>query len=353
MAEAIIRRHRRTKDRWMHKDKWRITTAQVRAVAAFAMKSVPAFLLAFAEMVGIPSGMHVSLGMALAALGLDVLPVLAGGGTALLWRMASGLPPRWEMLLSLGVVAVCAKLLQGRGTILLAVSTGVAMLPTAVWGCFASTAAEMLQSWAGLAIAAMSAPVFVRAVKTLRGNQHIASVEERVAVGYLTAMCLCGGARMLLLGFNIGGVLSAGVTLVMACVLGPGVGALTGMLSGVVLALQGLPLTLSVALSMGGFLGGGDKVPLPASPELRRICHGRLSAAAALRCNWFGLRCICLGSRDCDRVAAQTIYGANPAVPAAIPAERPISGGCLCGNSTLRVGTNCGRHGAGSAVPEG
>lgn len=259
MAEAIIRRHRRTKDRWMHKNRWRITTAQMRAVAAFAGKSVPAFLLAFAEMVGIPSGMHVSLGMALAALGLDVLPVLAGGGTALLWRMASGLPPRWEMLLSLGVVAACAKLLQGRGTILLAVSTGVAMLPTAVWGCFASTAAEMLQSWAGLAVAALSAPIFARAVKTLRGNKHIASVEERVAVGYLAAMCLCGGARMLLLGFNIGGVLSAGVTLVMACVLGPGVGALTGMLSGVVLSLQGLPLTLSVALSMGGFLAGVTK----------------------------------------------------------------------------------------------
>ena len=142
---------------------------------------------------------------------------------------------------------------------MLVVATGVAVLPTAVLGCFASTAAEMLQSWAGLAIAALSAPVFVRAVKTLRGNKHIASVEERVAVGYLAAMCLCGGARMLLLGFNIGGVLSAGITLAMACVLGPGAGALAGMLSGVVLALQGLPLTLSVALSMGGFLAGVTK----------------------------------------------------------------------------------------------
>ena len=256
MAEAIIRRHQRRTDRWMPKKKQIITTAQLHTVAAFTARCAPAYLLAFADMMGIPSGMHAALGMALAALGMDVRPVLVGGGAAAVLRILSGLPPRWEMLLSLVVVAVCAKLLQGRGTVMLAVSAGIAVLPTAVLGCFAPTAAEMLQGWASAAIAALSAPVFVRAVKALKGTKHISSVEERVSVGYLAAMCLCGGARMLLLGFNIGGVLAAGVTLAMALVLGTGAGALTGMLSGVVLALQGVPLTVAVALSMGGFLGG-------------------------------------------------------------------------------------------------
>ena len=289
MAEAIIRRHKRRTDRWMPKEKQIITTVQLHAAAAFAVKSVPGFLLAFAEMVGIPSGMHAALGMALGALGLDVRPILCGGGAAMLLRLASGLPPRWEMLLSLGVVAACAKLLHGRGTVMLAVSAGIAVLPTAVLGCFASTAAEMLQSWASMVIAALSAPVFVRAIKSLRGQKHISSVEERVSVGYLAAMCLCGGARMMVLGFNVGGLVSAGVTLAMALVLGAGAGALTGMLSGVVLALQGLPLTLAVALSLGGFLAG-----ITAHLSRQRLTCGAFALGAYLPlliCSGTGLGC--------------------------------------------------------------
>ena len=114
MAEAIIRRHQRRTDRWMPKKKQIITTAQLHTVAAFAARCAPAYLLAFADMMGIPSGMHAALGMALAALGMDVRPVLVGGGAASALRILSGLSPRWEMLLSLVVVAACAKLLQGR-----------------------------------------------------------------------------------------------------------------------------------------------------------------------------------------------------------------------------------------------
>ena len=289
MAEAIIRRHRRRTDRWMPKEKQAFTVEGLRAAAMFGARSIPGFLLAFAEMLGIPSGMHAALGMALGALDRDVRPILAGGGAAALLRLISGLPPRWEMLLSLGIVAVCAKLLHGRGNILLAISAGIALLPTAVLGCFASTAAEMLQGWACMAIAALSAPVFVRAIKALRGQKHISSVEERVSVGYLAAMCLCGGARMMLFGFNIGGLLSAVVTLALALVLGAGAGAMAGMLSGVVLALQGLPLTISVALSLGGFLGGITK-----HLSRQRLICGAFAMGAylpLLLCGGTGLGC--------------------------------------------------------------
>lgn len=256
MAEAIIRQHKRRTDRWMPRKKRVFPVEKVKAAAFFALRGTPGFLLAFADMVGIPSVLPGALGLAMAVLGLDVKPLLAGSAASILVRLVSGLPPRWELLLTLGVVAVCARLIKGQGTILLVLSAAVAALPAAVAGCLAPTAAQMLQGWAAMVIAALSAPVFARAVRALMGQRHISSVEERVSVGYLAAMCLCGGARMLLLGFNLGAMLSAGVTLALALVLGTGAGALAGMLSGVVLALQGLPLTVAVALSMGGFLAG-------------------------------------------------------------------------------------------------
>ena len=256
MAEVIIRQHKRRTDRWMPKKKWVFPAEKGRAAVGFALRCGPGLLLSFADMLGIPSAMQGSLGLAMAALGLDVRPVLAGGAAAMGVRILSGLPTRWEALLTLLVIAVCAKLMRDCGSILLAVGAAIAALPLAVTGCLAPTAAEMLRGWAAVVIAALSAPVFARAIKALMGQKHISSMEERVSVGYLAAMCLCGGARMILLGFNVGGFLAAGVTLVLALVLGTGAGALAGMLCGVVLALQGMPLTASVALSMGGFLAG-------------------------------------------------------------------------------------------------
>ncbi len=277
MAEAIIRQHKRRTDRWMPKEKRHFVTVNWKAAAVFAVRSVPGYLLAFAEMMGIPSGLHGALGMAFAALGRDVRPLLAGGGAAFVVRCLSGMPPRWESLLVLAFVLMGSKVLRGRGTVMVGLFAAAAMMPTAIVGCFAPTAAEMIKGWAAMAIAGLSAPVFARAVRALTGTRHISSMEERVSVGYLAAMCLCGGARMLLLGFNIGALLSACVTLAISLVLGTGAGALAGMLAGVVLALQGLPLTTAVALSMGGFLAG-----MTGTLSRRRLCCGAFAMGTYL-----------------------------------------------------------------------
>lgn len=256
MAEAIIRQHKRRVDRWIPKEKKRLNPAQLRAAAVFAGKAAPGFLLSFAEVVGIPSGLHAAYGMALAATGRDVRPVLAGSVAAFAVRLLSGLSPRWEMLLTLLFIAAAPLVVSGKNAIILTAYTAASVLPAGIFASFSPTAAEMLQGWAAVGITALSAPVMVRAMKALAGERHITAMEEQVAVGYLAAMCLCGGARILLLGLNIGVLLSSCVTLAMALTLGTGASTVAGMLCGVVLSLQGLPLTLSVALSMGAFLAG-------------------------------------------------------------------------------------------------
>ena len=256
MAEAVLREHKRRADRWLPREKHFLPREKLRGAVELAIRCVPGFLLSFADIVGMPSGLHAAFGAALAALGRDVRPTLAGSGVAMMMRLISGLPPRWEMLITLMLLALSPYFLLGKNNLWLMGCTAVTLLPTAIRASLAATATEMIQGWGMLAVAALSAPVMVRAVKALESKRHIASMEERVSVGYLAAMCLCGGARLMLLGFNIGMLMGGCAVLAVALVLGVGAGTIAGMLAGVVLALQSLPLTGAVALSIGGFLAG-------------------------------------------------------------------------------------------------
>lgn len=256
MTEAVFRPQKHRVDRWMPRAKRSVPWQKIRGVLRFAARGIPGCLLSFAELLGIPSGFHAAYAMALAATGQEVGPTLAGSAFALLIRLISGLPPHWEMLITLGIMAAGSLLPCGKNTAVLMVIGAVSVLPTAIAASLSATAAEMLQGWAMVVLTALSAPVMARAIKSLKGGRHMSAMEERVAVGYLAALLVCGGARMLMLGFNIG-VLLAGVgTLSISLILGVGAGTVAGMLAGVMLALQGLPLVLSVALSLGGFLAG-------------------------------------------------------------------------------------------------
>ena len=257
MAEAIIRQHKRRVDRWMPGERRGfITRAAVIKVTQVLSKAVPGYLLSFADVLGIPSGFQAAFAAALAATGHDVRLTLFGAAAAMIVRWLSGIAPHWEITLTIAALSAAPLLLHGRGTLRLMGMTALAMLPTAVASTLSPTAAEMLQGWAAMLLAALSAPVMARALRAIDSGRHIGTMEERISVGFLLIMLLCGGARMLFMGVNIGVLMSAWVTLCMAAVLGVGAGVLAGMLSGVALALQGLSLTISVALSMGGFLAG-------------------------------------------------------------------------------------------------
>lgn len=289
MAEAVLRQHKRRTDRWMPRQRRYFTKTRLEKAASFAFRCAPGYLLAFAEILGIPSGLHVSMCLSLAALGMDVRPVLAGGLLSTAVRLFAGLPARWELLVGLLLAGCLANMLHGRKSIWLMACATASMLPTGIKAVLAPTAAEMLQGWGSVAIAILSAPVMVRALKALRSGKHMASMEERVSVGYLAALCLCGGARMMLLGVNIGMLLGACAVLLMALMLGVGAAVLAGMLSGVMLALQGLPLTTAVALAMGGFMAG-----VADSLSRRRLSCGMFAMGCylpLLLCGGTGMGC--------------------------------------------------------------
>ncbi|MBR6668241.1 MAG: SpoIIE family protein phosphatase [Clostridia bacterium] len=277
MAEAIIRQHKRRVDRWLPKAEGKRTRAKIQQWAGFAARCIPPYLLAFAEVVGIPSGLHAAYGVALAAAGGDVRPVLMGGTAALLTRLLSGLSPRWEMLLTLLMVAAAPLAVNGQSLLRLTLWTALTMIPTFVCACLMPTAAQMLQGWACVGMAVLSGPVMVRAIRLLPGGKRISALEEQVAVGYLAAMCLCGGARLMVLGVNTGVLLSGVITLGAALSLGAGAAVILGMLAGLALCLQGLPMTIPVAMGLGGFLAG-----IAGSLSRRRLSCGCFAMGAYL-----------------------------------------------------------------------
>ena len=260
MADAgaqVVRRRRRRMSRWMQEDRRHRLGERLREGLKRSWQGAPGFFLSFAEVMGIPSGFHVAYLTAMLAMGLPVRWPVAGALAGMALRLIWGLPWHPELLVTLLLLIPATSVLHKRGNAALMIYAGLSLAPLlSVSVAMGGTAASVIQAAACMALSTLSAPVFYRAVNALRRGRAMDSVEERVAVGYLGALLLCGGGRMLLLGMNVGVLGASAVTLLTAMYLGVGAGCIGGMVSGVVLALHGLPLTLAVSLAMGGFLAG-------------------------------------------------------------------------------------------------
>lgn len=257
MTEEIIARTRKKpRDRWMPGERMARLREMLSRMLKLAAQILPGFLLSFADIMGIPSGLQAAWMAALAVMGESLLCPAGGCILALLMRIVWGLPLRLEMLVTLGLMLISPLLLFRKGAWAMMGWTAVSLLPTAAIGIFTGTAADGLRGIACVLVSALSAPVMLRGIRAVQSGKPMDGMEARVALGYTVGMLLCGGARMLLFGVNLGMLGVAAVTLCMGMYLGVGAAAVTGMAGGLVLAMQGLPVTLSVALGVGGFLCG-------------------------------------------------------------------------------------------------
>ena len=255
MAEMVIRKHHRSRNRWLPRRTW-LTRAQITRLMGVIRAMLPGYVLGFSDMLGIPSAMAIGYGCALAALERDVRPTMVSGALAVLVRSISGMHPGWEMLLSLALLMVCTQVLPGRGNAALMLTTAALLIPTWTAGVASPTAAELLQHWGAVALAVLSAPIIARALKILGEDRQASSMEAHVAVGYFAALLLGGAVRMQMLGMNLGVLGASCVVMALALQLGVGAGSAAGMIAGLIMALQGFPLFMSIALSAGGFLAG-------------------------------------------------------------------------------------------------
>lgn len=259
MAEVLVRRHKRY-TRWMHRERMTLPVDKIKGVVRWGVEATPGFLLAFTEVLGIPSGLYAAWTAALAACDLDVRKPLTGALIAFALRFAWGLPARWDMLLTMALMLLAPMIVYGRNTGVLMCFTAAAALPAAAAGAMGTTAGELLLGVASVPLSALSAPLFTRAVKAVRSARPMDSMEERVAVGYTAVMLLCGGARMLVLGVNVGMLLASWLVVLLAMFLGVGAGVTGGLIAGVMLALHGVPVSTAAALALGGFLAGVSQI---------------------------------------------------------------------------------------------
>lgn len=220
------------------------------------MRGVPGFLLAFAEVCGVPMGAWASYGAALCATDERAWMGALGVAVAFVMRLVWGLQPRWELLSGVVMMLFLSRVMKKRSGGWLLGASGVMLLPSAVMAVAGASAQGLLQGVAALMIGMLLSPVMERAIVAISTGRSFDTMESRLSVGYLLLMMLCGAARMMLPGVNLGVLSASCLVLVAAMYLGVSAGCVMGLMSGVVLSLQGLSLCLPVALAVGGFLAG-------------------------------------------------------------------------------------------------
>lgn len=284
MAEMVYRRKRRRRVRLLDERRFAIplpTREQAGIALRVAGEAAPGFLMALAELLDMPSGLHAAYAAALAALGRPIRWPLAGAGAAMLLRLLSGLDPRWEGLVTLLLLWAGPLVLAGRGNAALMAFTAVALLPMAVRGWMAPTAMELILSVASVGFSVLCAPVICRGLKAVGAQGcdgrplQMDALEDRLGVAMLVLLMMCGGARLLVLGVNVGVTLAAAGGLLLGLQFGAGAGCAAGIISGLCLSMAGLPMLLCVSLAAGGFLAG-----IMQATGRRWLCCASFAAAA-------------------------------------------------------------------------
>lgn len=284
MAEMVYRRRRRRKVRMLDEKRFTFpvpTRVQLAALGTACTEAAPGFLLALAGILGMPPSLHAAYIAALAALERPVRWPVAGVCVSMVLRLIGGVDPHWEGVITLAALLCGPLILPGHGNAMLMTYTAASMLPTAIRGWLAPTAMEMVLSLAAVGLAALSAPVMCRGLQALTAKAcdgralHIDAMEDRLGTAMLALMVMCGGSRLLLAGMNAGMLMAVCGVLLLAIHFGSGVGCAAGIISGLCLALTGLPMMLSIALATGGFLAG-----VMQATGRRWLCCASFAAAA-------------------------------------------------------------------------
>ena len=256
MTEVLTREKKAAWTAWRSAYKSGTGRKILRQAGRILLGAAPGFALAFSDICGVSTGAWAAYGMAAASCGMMSYPVSLGIAAAFLMRLLWGLTTRWELLIGAVLVLLSPHVLRQKNGAFPLIATGLALLPGAIIGVWQGSAATLLFGIGTILLGTLSAPVMRRAIESIRGGRSFETLESRLSVGYLLLMLLCGGARMMLPYINLGVTAAGLMTMAAAVYLGVCPGCVMGLMAGVTLALQGLPLSVTVALSLGGFLAG-------------------------------------------------------------------------------------------------
>ena len=256
MTEVLTREKKAAWTAWRSAYKSGTGRKILRQTGRILLGAAPGFALAFSDICGVSAGAWAAYGMAAASCGQVTYPVSLGIAAAFLMRMLWGLTTRWELLIGAVLVLLSPHVLRQKNGAFPLIATGLALLPGAIIGVWQGSAATLLFGIGTILLGTLSAPVMRRAIESIRGGRSFETLESRLSVGYLLLMLLCGGARMMLPYVNLGVTAAGLMTMAAAVYLGVCPGCVMGLMAGVTLALQGLSLSVTVALSLGGFLAG-------------------------------------------------------------------------------------------------
>lgn len=261
--------------RWISRQR---TLRAASAAGDFALRMAPAFFLSFADLLGMPSGLHIAYLVACGSCGASMLPGLVGTAAAIGMRLYWRIPVYWFLCISAALAVGAGRLVRGRQNAWIMAAVGAALMPLVAWGVIYGSAEEELLCMASLLISALSAPVMLRAISTVRSGRCFNSLDVRVAIGWLLGLMVSGGGRMLVGSLNVGVLLSAVLTCGMAMYCDVTAAMITGLCGGMALSMMALAPSLAVCMALGGLMAG-----LARSLERRWLtCLGFAGTVAAM-----------------------------------------------------------------------
>ena len=344
MTEVLTREKKAAWTAWRSAYKSGTGRKILRQAGKILLGAAPGFALAFSDICGVSAGAWAAYGMAAASCALVTYPVSLGIAAAFLMRMLWGLTTRWELLIGAVLVLLSPHVLRQRNGAFPLIATGLALLPGAIIGVWQGSAATLLFGIGTILLGTLSAPVMRRAIESIRGGRSFETLESRLSVGYLLLMLLCGGARMMLPYVNLGVTAAGLMTMAAAVYLGVCPGCVMGLMAGVTLALQGLPLSVTIALSLGGFLAGMGQMT------------GRRMVACVLFALGTGGMLAYTGTIAWGALGAAAAAGGrrvSPPANAAVSSAARCAGGCVCRLCAPPLGKDGRRYGARCAVARG
>ena len=286
MAETVYR-HRRRRGEWLMDGRRFALRLPGREAVMAAMKAfargAPACLLALADVLEMPSGLHAAYVASLAALGRPIRWPAVGAAAAVLLRLLSGLDARWENLVTLALLLCAARWLRGRKNPALLLATGMSLLPMVLRAWAAPMARPLLLAMASVAFSVLCAPVICRGIMAVTAKDEtgaprpLESLEDRTGASALALLLICGGAQLHVAGVNVGMSLACAGVLLTATHMGAMAGCAAALLAGMALGLTGLPVMLTVALATGGFLAGVMR-----ASERRWLCCAAFACVALM-----------------------------------------------------------------------
>ena len=228
----------------------------LNAIKRPAMLVVIAFLLSFARLFYVPSPFACAMIAVTGAMGESPLFPFLGALCALGMRLIWGVSPEpWQAIGCLFLV-LTRRFYHRRSDWVVGGWTALSLLPALIYALFFQSPAQQILAMASMVMGAVCVPAFYQSARLLKEPKEAWGWDDRLCMALVVGLLLCAMGYLHLFTINLGVFISCLLTLCLAYACSSGAGAVSGLMTGAVLALCGHGSPPMLMLCTAGLTAG-------------------------------------------------------------------------------------------------